>query len=65
MMNNPLKNDEILLEMTPIGHLLRVVAFHAETLTEVTFQAPLHADRATLLALARKKLAFVLGRAKR
>ncbi|MEM7044498.1 MAG: hypothetical protein AAF543_16945 [Pseudomonadota bacterium] len=56
------ESDEILLELTPVGTLLRVAAFHPETLVEVTFQAPLMTDRATLLALAKRKLAFVLGR---
>ena len=55
-------SGEILLELTPVGTLVRVAAFHPETLVEVTFQAPLMTDRATLLALARRKLAFVLGR---
>ncbi len=57
-----LPSNEILLELTPIGNLIRVAAFDPETLTEVTFQAPLMTDRATLAALARRKLAFVRGR---
>ncbi|MEZ5930586.1 MAG: hypothetical protein R3F54_01265 [Alphaproteobacteria bacterium] len=61
-MDAPQKCDEILLEITPIGSLLRVAAVDPETLTEVTFQAPLGTDQATLAALARRKLAFVKAR---
>lgn len=61
-MDHPSPSNEILLELTPIGNLMRVAAFDPETLAEVTFQAPLMTDRATVLALARKKLAFVIGR---
>lgn len=61
-MENPAADDEILLELTPVGHFLRVAAFDPKSLTEVTFQAPLNADRAALAALARQKLAFVKGR---
>ncbi|MGI9421419.1 MAG: DUF6898 family protein [Geminicoccaceae bacterium] len=56
---------ELLLELTPYGNLIRVAAFDPETLTEVTFQAPLMTDRATLTALARRKLAFAIGRNRR
>ena len=61
-MDHPSPPGEILLELTPVGHIVRVAAFDPETLTEVTFQAPLMTDRATLTALARRKLAFVLKR---
>ena len=54
--------DEILLEVTQVGNLLRVAAVDPETLAEVTFQAPLMTDQATLAALARRKLAFVQAR---
>lgn len=57
-------SHEILLELTPFGNLIRVAAVDSETLTEVIFQAPLTADRATLLAMARRKLAFVHERDK-
>jgi uncharacterized membrane protein YadS len=51
--------DEILLEVTPIGKILRVAALDPKTLAEVTFQAPIAADQAALETLARQKLAFV------
>ena len=58
-MDDPSKSVEILLELTPVGNLLRVVALDPQTLAEVTFQAPLRTDQTTLAALARRKLAFV------
>lgn len=57
-------SDEIILEITPLGGLLRVAAVDPETLIEVVFQAPLAADQAVLAALARQKLAFVQRRGK-
>ncbi|MGI9509590.1 MAG: DUF6898 family protein [Geminicoccaceae bacterium] len=61
-MKSASSSDEILLELTPAGNLIRVAAIDPATLTEVIFQAPLTADRAALTALARQKLAFVMGR---
>lgn len=61
-MDSPSTSGEILLEIVQIGNLLRVAAVDPETLIEVTFQAPLAADQATLAALARRKLAFALSR---
>lgn len=54
--------QEILLELTAVGNLLRVAAVDPASLTEVVFQAPLGTDRATLAALAQQKLAFVRHR---
>jgi hypothetical protein len=54
--------DEILLELTAVGNVLRVAAIDPASLTEVTFQAPLGTDRATLAALAQQKLSFVRRR---
>lgn len=61
-MKDASSSNEILMELTPIGNLMRVAAVDSETLTEVIFQAPLTADRATLMALAQRKLAFVRDR---
>ena len=61
-MDSPSTLDEILLEITQIGSLLRIAAVDPETLMEITFQAPLTADRTMLAVLARRKLAFVLAR---
>lgn len=61
-MDNPPGSDEILLEVTPIGNLLRVAAVDPESLAEVVFQAPLGTDTATLATLARRKLDFVVRR---
>jgi len=61
-MDTPSSDHDLLLEMTRVGNLLRVAAVDAKTLVEVTFQAPLNADRTMLTALARQKLAFVAKR---
>ena len=61
-MDDPSQDGELLLELTPVGNLLRVAAVDTKTLVEVTFQAPLNADRTMLAALARQKLAFVARR---
>lgn len=54
--------NEILLELTAVGNLLRVAAVDPTSLIEVTFQAPLGTDRATLAALAQQKISFVSRR---
>lgn len=61
-MDNPSQDDGLILELTPVGNLLRVAAVDTKTLVEVTFQAPLTTDRTMLAALARQKLAFVARR---
>ncbi len=55
-------DQEILLELTPVGNFLRVAAFDPTSLIEVTFQAPLGTDRAALAALAQQKITFVRRR---
>lgn len=55
-------SNEIILEFTAIGSVLRVSAMDPSSLTEVTVQGPINANRATLATLARKKLAFVMAR---
>lgn len=61
-MDSSSTSGEILLEIAQIGNLLRVAAVDPETLIEVTFQAPLTADQATLATLARRKLAYARSR---
>ncbi|MEM8949464.1 MAG: hypothetical protein AAGA21_12675 [Pseudomonadota bacterium] len=61
-MNSPAEGHEILMEVAQVGNILRVAAMDPKTLHEVTFQAPMSADQATLAALARRKLAFVSRR---
>ena len=59
-MNAPL--DEIIIEIAVIGTAQRVTAMHPASLVEVVFQAPVNADRAAIMQLARQKLAYRLAR---
>ena len=54
--------DEIIIEIAVIGAAQRVSALDPASLVEVVFQAPLGTDRATVLRIARQKLAYRLGR---
>ena len=54
--------DDILIEITACGTSLRVSAVDAASLVEIVFQAPLGADRAAILRLARAKLAWRLAK---
>ncbi len=54
--------DDIILEFTAVGGILRVSALDTATLTEVVVQGPIGTDRTRLANLARQKLAFVLQR---
>ena len=55
--------DEIILEVVTVGGSQRVSAMDPASLVEVVFQAPLAADRASILRLARQKLAYRLAKA--
>jgi hypothetical protein len=52
--------DEIIIETQRIGAILRVVAVDVATGTEVTFQAPTWASRASINRLAANKLRYVM-----
>jgi hypothetical protein len=54
--------DEIIIEIAVIGMAQRVTAMHPASLVEVVFQAPVSADRATIMQLARQKLAYRLAK---
>lgn len=54
--------DDIILEFTAVGGVLRVSAMDTASLTEVVVQGPVGSDRTSLANLARQKLAFVLQR---
>ncbi|MGO4870571.1 MAG: DUF6898 family protein [Roseiarcus sp.] len=54
--------DEIIIETQRIGAILRVAAVDVATGTEVTFQAPASASRASINRLAANKLRYVLGK---
>jgi hypothetical protein len=55
--------DEIIIESLVVGGAQRVTALDPASLVEVVFQAPLTADRATILQLARQKLEWRIARA--
>lgn len=56
----PLSDREVLLELTPFGQYMRVVAVDTLTLTEVSIQGPKTAPRALLEANALRRLEYVL-----
>jgi Domain of unknown function (DUF6898) len=58
----PAQSDEIIVEFTAMGNIMRVSAMDTESLTEVVVQGPINAQRSTLADLARQKLAFVMAR---
>jgi len=51
---------EIIIETQRIGAILRVAAVDVATGTEVTFQAPTSATRASINRLAANKLRYVI-----
>jgi hypothetical protein len=55
--------DEIIIEIQRIGGILRVAAVDVATGTEVTFQAPASATRASIDRLAANKLRYVMNKA--
>jgi hypothetical protein len=56
-------HDEIIIEIQRIGDILRVAAVDVATGTEVTFQAPISASRASIHRLAASKLRYVMTKA--
>ena len=55
-----LKNREVIIELIPVGNLVRVSAIDAATLTEVVTQGPSSAGEETLKRNAIKRLEYVL-----
>ena len=51
---------EVILEIQRIGDILRVAAVDVATGTEVVFQAPVSASRASINRLAASKLRYVM-----
>jgi hypothetical protein len=51
---------ELIIEIQRIGAILRVAAVDVATGTEVTFQAPATASRASINRLAANKLRYVM-----
>ena len=56
-------SGEIIIEIQRIGAILRVAAVDVATGTEVTFQAPASATRASIDRLAANKLRYVMSKA--
>jgi hypothetical protein len=52
--------DEIIIETQRIGNSLRIAAVDVATGTEVVFQAPASASRASIESLAASKLRYVM-----
>ncbi len=62
-MNKPedlLNNREIIIEMLPVGSIMRVSAMDVATLTEVVIQGPVRAGDHVLRANVLKRLSYVL-----
>lgn len=55
-----LSGREVIIEFSPIGHLVRVSAMDTKTLTEVTVSGPASAGEAMLKRNAVKRLEYVL-----
>lgn len=59
-MTDPLANREIIIEMQPYGNLIKVTAFDAESLTEVSIQAPAGTSQDIMKRNAVKRLEYVM-----
>lgn len=55
---------EILIESIQVGTSVRVTAIDTETGTEIVFQAPVTASKATIKRVAADKMKFVLAKQK-
>ena len=53
---------EVLFEFRRIGNMVKVTAFHVETLTEVTVAGPAATSQAQFQALAMQKLEYMLAK---
>lgn len=61
-MNIPdsLKNREVIIEFSPVGNLVKVMAMDVATLTEIIIQGPKTASEDILKTNALKRLEYVL-----
>lgn len=55
-----LGNRHIIVEFTPVGNIMRVMAMDVITLTEITIQGPVSTSKAVLERNAIKRLEYVL-----
>ena len=55
-----LEDREVIIELRPMGHIVRVSAMDTATLTEITIQGPASAGEHILRQNALRKLEYVL-----
>lgn len=61
MDTDPLKGREIIIEFhAPIGHVMKITAMDAKSLTEISIQGPVNAPKNILKRNALKRLEYVL-----
>lgn len=60
MMDNPLRNREIIIEFHPVGNVVKVSAMDVKTMTEISIQGPVSAGEVTLKLNALRRLEYVL-----
>ena len=59
-MDMPLQNREVIIEMHPVGQVIRVAAMDTKTLIEITIQGPASTPELILKRNALKRLEYVL-----
>lgn len=59
-MNEALKNREVILEFTPVGHVMRVTAMDTQSLIEISISGPVNTPQPLLKSNALKRLEYVL-----
>lgn len=62
MTKNRLAGREIIFELYPVGHIVRVTAMDTKTLTEVTIQAPSTISQTIMKKNVLQKLEYVLDK---
>jgi hypothetical protein len=60
MTKDSLQGREVIIEMTPVGNIVKVSAMDVKTLTEVLIQGPASAPESILKMNAIKRLEYVL-----
>jgi len=58
--SNLLGGREVIIELNPVGNIMRVSAMDVETLTEISIQGPASAPESTLKQNALRRLEYVL-----
>ncbi len=59
-MKDPLEDREIILELMPVGNIMKVSAMDTASLTEISIQCPISAGEEVFKANALKRLEYVL-----